>query len=139
MIPLQNDTIMIEIKAQGYQLLFNEISIARNRELMLSKNNLQKSNTPGLMFITSRSLLAGIASKFPTSAELLHIRPDTLFFRAAIVDTVMIQEDTTEIQTQNNNDSFADTQLLLQEMNTANLKEDSGIVKKSTPRQTPGE
>lgn len=81
LIALQSDTVVLELKAQGYQLLFNEISMARSLDIDLSKTLLRQSNRPDILYISSQSLLARIATQFPVSTELLNVKPDTLFFR----------------------------------------------------------
>ncbi len=141
LIPLQNDTIILDIKAQGYQLLFNKITMARNRSLVLRKNNLRKSRQPELLFITSRSLLGTIASKFPVSAELIHIRPDTLFFRIETADSAATQETTPDSLSSvsgSYGDGF-DTQNIINETFPANIQTDTGSARKSHLHQKTGE
>jgi len=85
-IPLQNDTVVLELKAQGYQLLFNELSMARSLDIDLSKTLLRQSYRPDILYISSHSLLARIATQFPVSTELLNVKPDTLFFRVSDIE-----------------------------------------------------
>jgi hypothetical protein len=87
LIPLQRDTVVLEIKAQGYQLLFNEVTMANTLEIDLNKAFLRQSTRPGILYISSQSLLARIATQLPVSTELLSIKPDTLFFRMEDIET----------------------------------------------------
>jgi hypothetical protein len=81
LIPLQNDTLLLEVHAQGYQLLFNELALNRNLIIRVGRDLLIQGSQPGTGFITSKSLLSAIAAQFPASARITAIRPDTLFFR----------------------------------------------------------
>jgi hypothetical protein len=87
LVPLQRDTVVVEIKAQGYQLLFNEVTMANILEIDLNKTLLRESSRPGILYISSQSLLARIATQFPVSTELLSIKPDTLFFRVEDIES----------------------------------------------------
>ncbi len=79
--PMQPDTVILELKAQGYQLLFNRITMAKGHEISLNQAFMNTYTQPGIIYVTSRSLLARISSQFPVTTELLSIKPDTLFYR----------------------------------------------------------
>lgn len=98
LIPMQKNRVFFEIRAQGYQLLFNELAIARNRSLTVRRDKLKKSRQPGMFYITSRSLITSISSRFPSSSEFLNIRPDTLFFKIRPTDSFVIKEEIPEVQ-----------------------------------------
>lgn len=91
MIALQPDTVKLEIKAQGYQLLFNEVTIARSLEIDLSNTLLRPTSQPGILYISSQSLMARIATQFPVTTEMLSIKPDTLFFRVEDIETAWVK------------------------------------------------
>lgn len=90
LVPYQSDTVVIEIIAQGYQLLFNEITMARSLEIDLNKTLLKQAKHSDLLYITGHSLMARIVSQFPASTELLSIKPDTLFFRIEEISTIYV-------------------------------------------------
>jgi hypothetical protein len=91
MVALQPDTVKLEIKAQGYQLLFNEVTIARSLEIDLSNTLLRPTSQPGILYISSQSLMARIATQFPVTTEMLSIKPDTLFFRVEDIETAWVK------------------------------------------------
>ena len=90
LIPLQDDFVLLEIKAQGYQLLFNEITMAKNLEIDLSKTLLKQSKNPDVVYISGQSLMTRISAQLPVSSELLSLKPDTLFFRVEDIVSVKV-------------------------------------------------
>lgn len=90
LIPLHDNIVILEIKAQGYQLLFNEITMAKNLEIDLSKTLLKQSNIPDVVYISGKSLMARISAQLPFSSELLTLKPDTLFFRVENIVSVKV-------------------------------------------------
>lgn len=86
-VPLQKDTVFLEIKAQGYQLLFNELTMAGGLEIDLNQAFLRQSNRPGILYIAAQSLMARISTQFPVSTVVLSIKPDTLFYRVEEVSS----------------------------------------------------
>lgn len=78
---LQPDTILLDIKAQGYQLLFNEITRFRNLDVNISRTLLEPSTRNNVYSIPAQTLMTRMARRFPASTELLNVKPDTLFFR----------------------------------------------------------
>lgn len=80
-VSLQSSKVAVEIRAQGYQLLFNEITMLKHLDLALSKTLLKPGKEKGVYFISTESMIARISSQLPVSTEILSMRPDTLFFR----------------------------------------------------------
>ncbi len=88
LVPLQKDTLTLELQALGYQLLFNELLVSRKLNIRLRNNLLTPlPHTTNVQFVASRSLLKSFTDHFPSSTQIIRIHPDTLFFRTDAIIT----------------------------------------------------
>lgn len=86
-IALQPPVIKLEIKTHGYEILFYRFSKNPVVTLDLDQTILRETSQPGVFYLTAQSLVARISSQLPLSSSVLSVKPDTLFFRIARVQS----------------------------------------------------
>lgn len=84
---LQSPVIKLEIKTHGYEILFYRFSKNPVVTLDLDQTILRETSQPGVFYLTAQSLVARISSQLPLSSSVLSVKPDTLLFRIARVQS----------------------------------------------------
>jgi len=72
--PLQSDTVTLNVRGIGWQLLFNKISTSVG-EIKVDLTPLEKRN-----FISFNNQIRDINQQFSSNQKIISVQPDTLFF-----------------------------------------------------------